>query len=222
VLGHLAGRRCGTRVPVFVGLPPGLGRGTSEDRLKALGAAAASAGGVGMFHAVGVTPEAPTLEAALGESQPEEVVAVTPAMLRAARDELASAGAGEDRLDAVSLGTPHLSLAEFAALAALLADGTGFRVPVYVSTSRGVLEQAERRGHAGALRAAGGTLVIDTCTYVTPILPPGTRVVMTNSAQWAYYAPANLGVAVVLAGLADCVASARRGGVVRAGAWPEG
>lgn len=213
VLGHLVGKRAGTRVPVLVGLPGDV----DEDGLKALGAAAASAGGVAMFHAVGLTPEAPTLAAALGGDGPVETVRVTPRMLEAARDELTTAAG--DQLDAVSLGTPHFSPAEFERLAALLAGGPPLRddVAVYVSTSRAVLAEAERLGHADTCRTAGVRIVVDTCTYVTPILAPGTRVVMTNSAKWAYYAPANLGVATILANLEDCVASAREGRVVRAG-----
>ena len=53
VLGHLLGRRAGTEVAAIDGLPPT----TSEDRLKALGAAAASSGSVALFHAIGITPE---------------------------------------------------------------------------------------------------------------------------------------------------------------------
>ena len=58
VLGHLVGKHAGNGIPVIQGLPDGV----SEDRLKALGAAAASSGSVGMFHAVGSTPEAFTTE----------------------------------------------------------------------------------------------------------------------------------------------------------------
>src|SRR5687767_6213611 len=54
VLGHLLGRRGGSEVVAIEGLPPN----TSEDRLKAVGAAAASSGAVALFHAIGVTPEA--------------------------------------------------------------------------------------------------------------------------------------------------------------------
>ena len=42
-------------------------------------------------------------------------------------------------------------------------------------------------------------------------------VVMTNSGKWAYYAPGNIGVEVAFGSLADCIASARAGQVVRAG-----
>ena len=72
-IGHIVGVDAGTRVPVIVGLPPE----TSEDRLKALGAAAASSGAVAMFHAVGITPEAPTLEDALGGNPAEREIVVT-------------------------------------------------------------------------------------------------------------------------------------------------
>ena len=87
VLGHVLGRLAGSVVPVLVGLPPD----TDEDRLKAVGAAAASAGSVAMFHAVGVTPEAATLEDALGRREAEFEVLVDPGFLSAAAAELSTA-----------------------------------------------------------------------------------------------------------------------------------
>ncbi|HEY2268387.1 MAG TPA: aconitase X catalytic domain-containing protein [Streptosporangiaceae bacterium] len=209
VLGHLAGRHAGTGVPVLTGA----GEGMTEDQLKAFGAAAASSGGVGLFHVVGVTPEAPTLAAVGGGNLP--AVPVSAADIRAARDRLSTTRGAT--LDAVSLGTPHFSLAEFARLAGLLADGVPFdpRVRVYVTTSRAVLAEAERSGYAGPVRAAGGRIVVDTCTYITPILDSAVRMVMTNSGKWAWYAPGNIGVDVVLGSLAECVRSARAGAVWR-------
>ena len=62
-LGVIVGRLAAGRVAAIVGLPAD----TTEDALKALGAGAASSGSVAMFHAVGLTPEAPTLEAAVGD-----------------------------------------------------------------------------------------------------------------------------------------------------------
>ncbi|MGH3442049.1 MAG: aconitase X [Nitriliruptorales bacterium] len=207
-LGHLVGERAETRVPVLVGLPDA----TSEDDLKALGAGAASSGGVALFHAVGITPEAPSLEAALADGPAEEVVLVTGEMLRDAYDDLTTAAGGE--LAAVSIGTPHLSLAEFERLA-VLADGAVFAVPFYVNTARDVLAEVDRRGWLGPLDAAGVVPVVDTCTYITPILDVGDGVVMTDSAKWAYYAPGNLGVDVVFARIEDCVRSAVAGRIVR-------
>ena len=75
----MIGRRCGERIPAIVGLPAA----TTDDDLKALGAVSASAGAVAMFHAVGLTPEAPTLEAALQGGRPEETIRLTADDLRA-------------------------------------------------------------------------------------------------------------------------------------------
>ncbi len=209
LLGYVVGLRAGSRNPVLLGLPADVG----EDRLKAFGAAAASSGAVALFHAVGVTPEAPTLEAVLPDG-PVETTTVTAADLLAARAELSTARG--DRLDAVSLGTPHASTEEVAALARGLRAGGPLHpdVTLYLSTGRGVLERARTSGDLAVLEEAGVRVVVDTCTYVTSILEPGTRVVMTTSGKWAHYAPANLGVDVVLGSLEECLASARAGRVV--------
>lgn len=210
VLGHLIGGEAGNLVPVIQGLPIAV----PEDRLKALGAAAASSGAVALFHAVGTTPEAPDLDTALDHRPPRRVVSVTPEALRAARDSLSTCDQGP--LVAVSVGTPHLSFDEFARLTPLLA---GRRlhpaVDFYVSTSRAILERVRDAGWLPVYEAAGVQLVVDTCTYVTPILRHTDGVVMTNSAKWAYYAPGNLGIEVAFGSLEECVESAVAGSIVR-------
>jgi predicted aconitase len=212
LLGHLVGAGSGSLVPVVDGLPPGVG----EDRLKAVGAAAASSGEVAMVHVVGSTPEAPTLAEALQHRRPDRVVEVTPAMVGAARDQLTSAAPGQGRLVGVNVGTPHFSVAEFGELVTLLAGRPVHPgVEFYANTGRDVLTRIEALGWLAPLEAAGVRLVVDTCTYVTSILRDTGGVVMTSSAKWAWYAPGNLGVRVVLGSLAECVESAVEGRVVR-------
>ena len=58
-------------------------------------------------------------------------------------------------------------------------------------------------------------MVVDTCTYITPVMKARPGAVMTNAAKWAYYAPANLGVEVVFGSLEECVESAVAGEVRR-------
>jgi predicted aconitase len=210
VLGHIVGQRAGTRIPVLDGLPAGL----SEDRLKALGAAAASSGAVALFHAVGSTPEAATLADALHGGEADDVIVVDAPLVRAARDALSTVDG--DALTAVSIGTPHFSLTEFERLMPLLGDfRTASSVGFYVSTGRDTLAVVRERGWERRIEAAGITIVVDTCTYITPILPRAGGVVMTNSAKWAYYAPGNLGVDVVFGSLEECVRSAAAGRVRR-------
>jgi predicted aconitase len=208
-VGHAIGRQCGDRIPAITGLPGG----TGEDDLKALGAVAASAGGVAMFHAVGLTPEAPTIADAFQGEAPAEVIRLSADALRAIVAGLSTVPDGTP-LAAVSLGTPHFSLPEFARLMPLL-EGARPMIDIYVNTSRSVLHELEARGWADRLRAAGVTLVIDTCTYVTAVMRDLSGAVMTNSGKWAYYAPGNLGVEVAFGSLAACMASARAGRVVR-------
>ena len=210
VLGHLVGKLAGSDVPVI----DGLSSGTSEDQLKAFGAAAASSGAVALYHVVGVTPEAPTLEQALGGRPPSRTTSVSAAELRGARDELTSTGS--DAIEAVSLGTPHASLDELHSLAELLGDErVDPGVELYVSTGRQNLATLEAEGSLGRLDAAGVRIVVDTCTYVTPIIGTRRGPVMTNSAKWAYYAPANLGIDVVFGSLEECARSAVLGRVWR-------
>jgi predicted aconitase len=212
VLGHLIGYEAGRSVPVIVGMDPG----ATEDDLKALGAAAASSGAVAMFHAVGVTPEAGTLEEALQGREPDRTIDLDVADIKAAYAQLTTAG-GSD-LDAVSVGTPHLSVAEGRAIAAAFGGRTVHAdVAFYASTGRDVLRVLVAEGHVEALEAAGVHFVTDTCTYITPILAPDVKVVLTNSAKWAYYAPSNLGLQVAFDSLAACVESAVAGRRVGSG-----
>lgn len=211
VLGHLIGGMAGAHTPVIDGLPAT----TGEDRLKAIAAGAAASGGVTLFHAVGVTPEAPALDAAFQGHEPDVTVSVSPDDLITARDQL-STGAADGAIDMVALGTPHFSYTEFAKLAPLLKGRRIARdVAFYVSTSRHVAALAAEKGWIDLLEKAGGRLITDTCTYFSPAVRDCRGRVMTNSAKWAYYAPGMLGVEVVFGTLEDCVETACAGSVRR-------
>jgi predicted aconitase len=210
VLGAWLGAEAGSEVAAITGMPSPI----PEDCLKALGAAAASSGAVGLFHVVGVTPEAPDLATATGGQEPLRIITLTAAMLRAARDRLSTAVAGTDRIDAVAVGSPHFSVAEFTELDRL-AGGSRFAVPFYACTSRAALGAIERSGVLARLVAAGVEIVTDTCVVVAPILPKAGGVLMTNSGKFAHYATPNTGFATVYGSLADCVASALAGRVTR-------
>lgn len=220
VLGHWIGLRVGGRIPVL----DGLRARPEEDDLKALGAAMASSGAVGLFHWVGLTPEAPDRSAAFRGREPASRLRPDAAALRAARDELGS-GLGEaDGLDLVVLGSPHFSLAEFAALARLV-EGRRCHpgVRLLITTGRAVRALAVRAGYLDVVEAFGGELTVDTCILTTPMLPDGIRRLMTNSAKYAWYAPGLLDRAVAFGSLADCVESAVAGRVTRDdGAWAAG
>lgn len=213
ILGNLYGRTIGNAIGVISGLR----MRPWEDILKGFGATAASSGSVALFHVAGCTPEAPDEATALGFQPAAARIIVTPEMVRDAQRRLSTAERA-DRIDAVAIGSPHLSLEEFDALQKCL-RGRRTRVPIYACTGRHVLRILERDGHRDALEASGVVIVADTCVVVTPILPERSgAVLMTNSGKFAHYAPANTGYAVLYGSMADCVESAVLGRPVVGGA----
>ncbi|MEX0345591.1 MAG: aconitase X [Rhizobiaceae bacterium] len=205
ILGNLYGRQAENSIGVIDGIP---GK-PSEDDLKAFGAAAASSGAVGLFHISGVTPEAPSTEAACAGNR-AEVIRVTSQMVLEAQQRLSTAEK-PDRIDAVAVGSPHLSLREIERLEAMIA-GRRLVVPFYACTGRHVLQGLENAGSRRRLEESGVTLVVDTCIVVTPMLPElSGGVLMTNSGKFAHYAPGNTGYDVLYGGMRDCVESAVTG-----------
>ena len=205
LLGIIMCRAVGTAVPVLTGLPS-----ATEDALKAIAAAAATSGAVEMFHAVGVTPEAPTFADATGGRPVDRVTVVDREALAEARTLLTTTDS--EQIDSVCLGTPHFSIDEFGALREALAGRhVHDDVCLVVTTSRAIDHELGLRGWRAELDELGVEVVLDTCTYYPP-QPSGVRgTVMTNSAKWAYYAPGMLPIDVVFGGLQACADAAVTG-----------
>jgi predicted aconitase len=208
VLGSLYGREAGEAI----GLVTGVEQHPGEDALKAFGAAAASTGAVALFHIAGVTPEAREPRAIMADHHLPRIE-VSAAMVEEARRMLDTASA-DGALDAVGIGSPHLSADEIVSLDAFIA-GRKLSVPIYACTGRHALSDPKVAGVRGTLEAAGVILVVDTCIAVTPILPTGGGTLMTNSGKFAQYLPGNTGHGVLYASLKDCVESAVAGRVIR-------
>ena len=210
VLGHYLGKTAHDRIPVIEGMEiiP------NDDQLKALGAAVASSGAVALFHMVGVTPEAPSVEAAFQGNAPQETITVTMDMLRQARRELTHTD--NTKLDMIVLGSPHFSLAEFKKLAPLVAGKKKHaQVKFLITSSRVMTQLAQQAGFLKPLEAFGVQLTVDTCILTTPMLPKEIQFLMTNSAKFAYYTPGLLDKKIAFGSLADCVNSAIAGKIVR-------
>ena len=222
VLGYLCGSKAEARVPVVLGLAGGAAAPTRDD-LKAFSAAFATTSAAPMFHMVGVTPEAPSLAAALGpHAPPVETIELTPADLAAAWRALDSAGglADDPKIELVALGNPHLSLTECARLAQLCSGaegepaGTKHRdVSMVVTMGREVYRAAEAAGHTKVLERFGVQFVTDTCwcMLTEPVVPVASRTIMTNSGKYAHYAPGLVNRRIRFDSMASCVAAARSG-----------
>lgn len=205
-IGYVIGQRAPGLVPFVTGVP----RDASEDELKALGAAGASSGSLALFHAEGVTPEAGW---AAGHAVGLPGIEVAAAELHDAVSRLCPVAEGE-AVAAVCLGTPHYSLDEFRILnAALDGRGPAEGVALYVSTSREIAAVVEKDPAFAPLRRFDARIVVDTCTYLAPVVRNTQGAILTTSAKYAHYGPGNLQRRVGLMTLERCIRSAELGRV---------
>jgi len=171
-------------VPVFNGIK----RPPTADQLKHLGASLASYGSMGMFHMIGVTPEAPTLKAAFGGNKPVSTTTIT-------NRDIARVYAGYDAksnpLNLVVFSGPQQSLFEMKNLARLL---TGKKIKagshLFVTTSNGVKSAARALGYLEAIEAAGAIVLEGVCFYILQNIGQirvqnGWSNLVTNSAKLA-------------------------------------
>lgn len=192
-LGCFAGKIAGQDTPVFTGIPPH----PSLEELKALSAALASSGAVSMFHAVGVTPEAPTLEEAFGGKQPEKVLVFDEAEKR--RIEAFLNKEPSDHVDWILIGCPNASVQEIREVAEAL-DGKKVHegVALWVTTAGAMYAMAERMGYIKTIEDAGAVVVRETCPFLarSRVIAPnkGYKTLTTNSAKMAFYAPGQFGL----------------------------
>jgi len=192
-LGYYTGTISSQDTPVFTGIPDT----ATSDELKALSAALASSGAVTMFHAVGVTPEAPDLEAAFGGNKPETVVEFGEQEKKMILKKLDKEESSN--VDWVMLGCPHASVFELTDIAQTMAGKKiNPDVTMWVGTSFQTKAIADRMGYTDIIEKAGGKVVCDTC----PVLAQtrelakkmGYRVLTTNSAKMAHYSPGQFGL----------------------------
>jgi len=110
--------------------------------------------GLPLLHMVGITPEAPTLEAALGSNQKVEEILIGEQEIREAYD--IACTAKENHIDYVLLGCPHVTMKEFMEIIEII-DGKKVHpnVKFVISTTKLFRDTAEDMGYLDILRNAG-------------------------------------------------------------------
>ena len=197
-LGTLTGQQVRNRVPYLrlaTELPP-------QCDLKTLGAAMAASGAVGLYHLEAVTPEAKA-----GSIRTAGLPIVAVDSLDAGYRALDGTAT---EVDLVSIGCPHASLAEIAAIADEL-NGRRLKAKLWVTTARPIRDLAARAGLVPRIEASGGCVVADTCLVVAPVAALGFRSLATNSAKMAIYTRSHSGLPVRFGPLEQCLEAALTG-----------
>jgi hypothetical protein len=211
MLGYFAGGIAGEDHPAITG---DLARPDLTD-LKHFGAAAATSGGVELYHIPGVTPEAPTVEAAFGgpaKVPPKSgAYAYGPAERSRVYETLNEIGDSAD-VDFVLLGCPHASVDQVRQVAAALEGRTlSASTELWIMVPRALREVADRSGYTAVIQRAGGRVLTDSCPAMSRTAPAGTRVFATDSAKQAHYLPAILGIEAWFGTTRECVDAAVTG-----------
>lgn len=216
-LGYFIGKHAVSKIPVLLGVEEGV----SLDNCKMMCAGMNSSGAVPHFHIVGITPEAPTLSAALGGKKPLEVHVYDSAAKREVERHLCNA-AGE-AIDMVVLGCPHVSVHQLQRIARLL-EGRHVKegVLMEVLASDAIKAVADRQGLTKIVEDAGALLLSRTCPTCYPLgecmaVSLGIRSMATDSSKMAHYAAADSGRMPVYYGTTEQVIDAAVSGVWAAG-----
>lgn len=116
-------------------------------------------------------------------------------------DELNTAEKG----DIITLGSPQLGLDEMRDLSVML-KGRSFSKNCMVFCPRSVKQQASTLGYTNEIMRAGGQILSDCCTCLTPLIDPDKiDAVTTNSIKGSYYLKNSTGVDVNLKPLSQII-----------------
>jgi hypothetical protein len=207
----LLGYHIGDIVQESIPAISGLENRPSFDELRHFGAASAASGGVELYHIVGVTPEAHSLESVSGGKPFREIFRVAEDDISAVYRRLNSR-AGRSDVDFVVLGCPHYSLNQVKELVQLLRGRSiSDSVEMWVFVPFTMKSICNRQGYTEILDRAGVKLLTDTCPIVADLSPEGTRIAATNSAKQAHYLPSVLNVECYFGATSDCVEAACSG-----------
>ena len=135
------------------------------------------------------------------EDEESEKIAFGKEEMNEVYDELNTAEKG----DLITLGSPQLGLEELSDLSKML-KGKSFQKRCMIFCSRAVQEQARNLDYTNEIKRAGGEILSDCCTCLTPLIDTNeTDAVTTNSIKGAYYLKNSTGVDVNLKPLSKII-----------------
>jgi predicted aconitase len=202
LIGYYVGAVTGFHIPVFVNAK----RTPNLSMFMALNAAGASSGSVIMYHIVGVTPEAATLQMATGSRK-----TITSIKYGKKEREWAYLKLNHSKstdVDIVLLGCPHYSIERIRTVARLLErNSIHENTSLFITTCKQIKVLADRNGYTEIINRAGGLLLEDTCGL--EFAHDQSAIIATDSPKQAHYSPGVCGVENVRYGTTEeCIEAA--------------
>jgi predicted aconitase len=206
VLGHAVGVKLQPRaIPVLTGdfeRPDSL-------KLKAFFSALACAAGTEICHIPGITPEAGSIEQALGGKKPNSEICISADDTTATVLKLS--GHGREKIDYITLGCPHYHIEEIRRIAGFL---EGKRIQkdtrLHIWTTGSIKYTADRCGYTRIIEAAGGIILTGSCPSSRGY-PAGVRTVAYDSAKQRMSAAQEIRAKLFYGSLEQCLKSAISG-----------
>lgn len=182
-ISYFTGTAAQTANVVFDGLP----RDWKTYQLLGLMAPLGASGSVPVCHIVGVTPEAPTLQAATGGAKPSKTIRIGRKEVEETKGLFQAQSL--DKADMAIFGCPHCTLPELKQMASILSDRKikdGKRL--WIGLPYQAYSLAQRMGYSSTIEEAGG-VIASACMAAIPDcpLPENVEVVATNSFKAAHY-----------------------------------
>ncbi|MCL1993871.1 MAG: aconitase X catalytic domain-containing protein [Spirochaetes bacterium] len=180
-------------------------------KLKQCFAALATTSSAEMCHIVGFTPEAPTLEAALGGKKPRAVIDITPEHYKESMDMICDKGNGD--VDFIALGCPHYTLEEIRDTAWYIENkrvAPGVKLTVWADYA--IKEMANQNGYTAIIEKAGGHILTGGCPLVVGrTMFEGLKGMATDGAKQAHYIRSDHDAPVYYGSMEQCVDAAIAG-----------
>jgi hypothetical protein len=184
-LGYYIGSVAGTK---NIAIEGPFSKGIAFENYKYLLSPMPVSGAVSLCHIIGITPEAPNIEAVIKSGNPIEKVKVGKKEVKEAYEKLYTAETNQ--VDVVLIGCPHCTISEIKKIVQII-DRKRVKegVRLWISTCQALYDLAKQMGYVDLIETAGGQMFTDLCIMNIPFheLSFNVKATATNSARAAHY-----------------------------------
>ena len=211
LVSYAYGSIVGNRVWAIDGMP----KKHRNENLRDFSATAASSGGIALYHMIGITPEAQTVEMAFNGKKPKEEAVIGLDEIREAERQLTNLEI-TDSVDMILLGCPHLSYDDCNRIVDLfrgrrVSQSLEFNMTVGRDTYNRLMEA----GVYDDLTRLGIKVYKEGCALEIQAKKRGIHSMMSNSGKFGTYSFGLTGIQPVFGSLNECIETAVAGKLVK-------